>query len=201
MSQPFSLIVTDTSPLFTLVLAGALDVLLRPALPVRIPDAVYIEATRVHGAPGSEQIVEWINAHLDLVQIVPTDIGIDQQRRLEEGRTIRGLGEQAAIEALERFLRSDPIAQALLLFEDTDIEKRHAVVDQRVGLISTGDFLRELEAAGLIQSTDHILDLAAAQGRNIERQRHVGGDAPTRARLRQQLASRADQPGATRDNV
>jgi hypothetical protein len=201
VSQPFSLIVTDTSPLFTLVLAGALDVLLRPALPVRIPDAVYIEATRVHGAPGSEQIVEWINAHLDLVQIVPTDIGIDQQRRLEEGRTIRGLGEQAAIEALERFLRSDPIAQALLLFEDTDIEKRHAVVDQRVGLISTGDFLRELEAAGLIQSTDHILDLAAAQGRNIERQRHVGGDAPTRARLRQQLASRADQPGATRDNV
>jgi hypothetical protein len=194
VSQPFSLIVTDTSPLFTLVLAGALDVLLRPALPVRIPDAVYIEATRVHGAPGAEQIVEWINAHLDLVQIVPTDIGIDQQRRLEEGRTIRGLGEQAAIEALERFLRSDPIAQALLLFEDSDIEKRHAVVDQRVGLISTGDFLRELEAAGLIQSTDYILDQAAAQGRNVERQRHVGEDVPTRARLRQQLTRRADQP-------
>ncbi len=201
MSQSFSLIVTDTSPLFTLVLAGALDVLLRPALPVRIPDAVYIEATRVHGAPGAEQIVEWINAHLDLVQIVPTDIGIDQQRRLEEGRTIRGLGEQAAIEALERFLRSDPIAQALLLFEDTDIEKRHAVVDQRVGLISTGDFLRELEAAGLIQSTDHILDLAAAQGRNVERQRHVGEDSTTRERLRQQLGRRADQPGATRDRT
>ena len=201
MSQPFNLIVTDTSPLFTLVLAGALDVLLRPALPVRIPDAVYIEATRVHGAPGAEQIVEWINAHLDLVQIVPTDIGIDQQRRLEEGRTIRGLGEQAAIEALERLLRSDPIAQALLLFEDSDIEKRHAVVDERVGLISTGDFLRELEAAGLIQSTDYILDQAAARGRNVERQRHTGDDAPTRGRLRQQLARRADQPGATRDSA
>ena len=200
MSQLFSLIVTDTSPLFTLVLAGALDVLLRPALPVRIPDAVYIEATRVHGAPGSEQIVEWINANLALVQIVPTDIGIDQQRRLEEGRTIRGLGEQAAIEALERFLRSDPRAQALLLFEDSDIEKRHAVVDQRVGLISTGDFLRELEAAGLIQSTDYILDQAAAQGRNVERQRYVGENAQTRARLRRQLRLRRDQPTATRDN-
>jgi hypothetical protein len=198
VSQPFSLIVTDTSPLFTLVLAGALGVLLRPALPVRIPDAVYIEATRVHGAPGSEQIVEWINAHLDLVQIVPTDIGIDQQRRLEEGRTIRGLGEQAAIEALERFLRSDPIAQALLLFEDSDIEKRHAVVDQRVGLISTGDFLRELEAAGLIQSTDYILDQAAAQGRNVERQRHAGEDSTTRERLRGQLARRSDRSAATR---
>ena len=44
-------------------------------------------------------------------------------------------------------------------------QKRRAIVDQRVGLISTGDFLRELEAAGLIQSTDHILDQATAQGR------------------------------------
>jgi hypothetical protein len=191
----FSLIVTDTSPLFTLVLAGSLDVLLRPGLPVSIPDAVYIEATRVHGAPGAEQIVEWINMHLDLVRIVPTDIGIDQQRRLEEGRSIRGLGEQAAIETLERFLRSDPAAEALLLFEDADIERRRAIVDQRVSLISTGDFLRELEAAGLIQSTDHVLDQAAAQGRNVERQRTAGEDAATRERLRSQLVRRGNDPG------
>ena len=44
MGQPFSLIVTDTSPLFTLVLADALDVLLLRGLPVRIPDAVYVGA-------------------------------------------------------------------------------------------------------------------------------------------------------------
>ena len=158
MSNPFSLIVTDTSPLFTLVLAGALDALLRPGIAVNIPDAVYIAATRVHGAPGAEQIVEWINAHLDMVRIIPTDIGIDQQRRLEEGRSIRGLGEQAAIETLERFLHSDPEARALLLFEDSDVNRRRAIVEERVSLISTGDFLRELETAGLIQSADHILD-------------------------------------------
>lgn len=187
MSTAFRLIVTDTSPLCTLVLASSLDVLLRPGLPVSIPDAVYIEATRVHGAPGAEQIVEWINSHLDLVRIIPTDIGIDQQRRLEEGRSIRGLGEQAAIETLERFLRGDPAAAALLLFEDSDVGKRRAVVDQRVGLISAGDFLRELEAARVIQSTDHILDQAAARGRNVERQRQAGDDATTRERLRQQL--------------
>jgi hypothetical protein len=194
VTVPYSLIVTDTSPLITLVLAGSLDALLRPALPVRIPDAVYIEATRIHGAPGAEQIVAWINANLDVVQIVPTDIGIDQQRRLEEGRTTRGLGEQAAIETLERFLRSDPAAEALLLFEDSDIEKRRAVVDQRVGLISTGDFLRELEAAGYIQSTDYILDQAAAQGRNVTRQRQVGEVTTTRGRLRQQFTRRGDRP-------
>jgi hypothetical protein len=198
VSKPFSLIVTDTSPLFTLVLAGSLDALLRPGLPVSIPDAVYIEATRVHGAPGAEQIVEWINNHLDAVRIVPTDTGIDQQRRLEEGRSIRGLGEQAAIEALERFLRSDPAAEALLLFEDSDVEKRRAVVDERVSLISTGDFLRELESARLIQSTDYILDQAAAQGRNVERQRQAGDDAATREGLREQLRQQFDRPAPGR---
>jgi hypothetical protein len=166
VSGPYRLIVTDTSPLFTLVLADALDVLLRPGLPVSIPDAVYavyIEATRVRGAPGADRIVAWINDHLDRVRIIPTDIGIDQQRRLDEGRSIRGLGEQAAIETLDRFLRSDPQARALLLFEDTDIARRRAVVDERVDLISTGDFLRELEASRLIQSSDRIPDQAAAQ--------------------------------------
>jgi hypothetical protein len=193
VTKPYSLIVTDTSPLFTLALADSLDVLLRPGMPIRIPDAVYIEATRVHGAPGAERIVGWINDHLDAVQIVPTDIGIDQQRRLEEGRNIRGLGEQAAVEVLDRFLRSDPSAEALLLFEDTDIERRRVIVDERVGVISTGDFLRELEAARLIQSTDHILDEAAAQGRNVERQRLAIEDTTTRERLRDQLTGQ--QPG------
>jgi hypothetical protein len=187
LSETFSLIVTDTSPLFTLVLADSLDVLLRPGLPVSIPDAVYVEATRVHGAPGAEQIVEWINAHLEVVRIVPTDIGIDQQRRLEEGRSARGLGEQSAIETLERFLRLHPTAGALLLFEDSDVSKRRAIVDERASLISTGDFLRELEGAGLIQSSDYILDQAAAKGRNVERQRAASKEATTRERLRAQL--------------
>jgi hypothetical protein len=187
VSGPYRLVVTDTSPLITLVLADALDVLLRPSLPVSIPDAVYIEATRVRGAPGVDRIVAWINEHLDRVRIVPTDIGIDQQRRLDEGRSIRGLGEQAAIEALDRFLRSDPQARALLLFEDTDIERRRAVVDERADLISTGDFLRELEASGLIQSSDRVLDQAAAQGRNIERQRHAVSDLESRERLQEHL--------------
>jgi hypothetical protein len=89
---------------------------------------------------------------------------------------VREGSAQAAIEALERFLRSDAQARALLLFEDTDIQRRRAVVDERVDLISTGDFLRELEAAHLIQSSDYVLDQAAAQGRNIERQRQTVSD-------------------------
>lgn len=192
MNTPFSLIVTDTSPLITLVLADALNTLLRPGIAVNIPDAVYVEATRVHGAPGAEQIVTWINANIEMVRIVPTDIGIDQQRRFEEGRSARGLGELAAIETLERLLAANPLAEALLLFEDNDLTKRRAVVEDRVSLISTGDFLRGLEMAGLIQSTDHILDLAAEQGRNVERQRAASKDTGTRERLARQLGERGD---------
>jgi len=196
VTAPFSLIVTDTSPLFTLVLADSLDVLLRPRLPVSIPDAVYFEVTRVRGAPGADGIVEWINAHLDTVRLVPTEIGIDQQRRLEEGRSIRGLGELAAIEALERFIRASPDANALLLFEDSDIERRRVVIDDRVALISTGDFLRELERAGLIQSADHILALASERGRNVERQRLTVSGEGARRGLREQLSG----PGAMTRN-
>ena len=192
MSKPFNLIVTDTSPLLTLVLADALDTLLRPGIGVTIPDAVYVEATRVHGAPGAEQIVQWINGHLDSVRIVPTDTGIDQQRRLEEGRSTRGMGEQAALEALDRYLRSEHGAEALLLFEDSDIERRRAVVDERASLISTGDFLRALENAGLLQSADHILDQAAERGRNVHRQRQARSDEQTLERFSDQLASCRD---------
>lgn len=190
MSEPFDLIVTDTSPLLTLVLGGALDALLRPGLPVSIPDAVYVEATRIRGAPGADAIVEWINAHLDQVRIVPTEIGIDQQRRIEDGRSLRGLGEQAAIETLDRFVRRRPGAGAILLFEDSDLVKRRAVLEESVALLTTGDYLRELERAGLIQSADHVLDEAAARGRNVDRQRSPAVDADSRDRLRAQLAVR-----------
>jgi len=187
VNRAFTLIVTDRSPLITLALAGSPDALLRPGLLVSIPDAVYVEATRVHGAAGAGEIVEWMNAHLDQVRIVPTEIGIDQQRRFEEGRSTRALGEQAALEVLDRFLDSNPASEALLVFEDSDIAKRQAIIDERVSLITTGDFLRELEGAGLIQSADHILDRATERGRNVERQRRAGADAATRLRLRQQL--------------
>ena len=191
MSGPFRLIVTDTSPLFTLVLGQSLDSLIRPMLPVNIPDAVYVEATRVRGALGADSIIDWIGSHLDQVRLVPTSVGVDQQRRLEEGRSVRGMGEQAAIETLERLLETDSSAEALLLFEDSDVGRRRAVLDDRATLISTGDFLRELEGAGLLQSADHVLDQAAAFGRNVDRQRLSLTDPATLARFGQQLRDRS----------
>ena len=108
--RDFTLIVTDTSPLLTLALAESLDVLLRPGIPITIPDAVYVEATRVRGAPGASAIVAWINGYLDQVRIVPTEVGIDQQRRIEEGPSLRGLGEQGDIDELQPKKQSEDIA-------------------------------------------------------------------------------------------
>lgn len=180
MTNLFRLFVTDTSPLITLAMADALDLLLKPEIPISIPDAVYVEATRIRAADGATAILELLHENRALAAIAPTEIGIDQLRRLEEGRTIRGLGEAAAIESLDRFLASDESARALLLFEETDILRRRAVVDARVTLVSTGDFLRSLEAERLIQSSDEILDRAMASGRNVDRQR--GADSPPEAR-------------------
>lgn len=189
----FTLLVTDTSPLITLALADALDLLLRPGLDVSIPDAVFIEATRVRGAPGADRIVDWINTN-DAVRITPTAIGVDLQRRLDDGRSIRGMGELAAYETLNRFAAANPEGVALLLFEDNDIAKRRPPTEEQIYIIGTGNYLRALEAAGLLQSADYVLDEATVQGRNVERQRNSAGNE-TAALLAQQLVSDRDRRG------
>jgi hypothetical protein len=190
MNAPLRLIVTDTSPLITLALADELDLILRPGVPVSIPDAVYVEATRLRSAAGASLIVDWLNKNRSRAQIAPTEVGIDQLRRLEEGRSIRGLGEAAALETLDRFMSDQPEATALLLFEDSDVLRRRAVVEARVALVGTGDFLRALEAAKLIQSSDHILDKAAAAGRNMERQKRATSSLEATDLLRDHLLRR-----------
>lgn len=86
---------TDTSPLITLALADHSNVLTRRSLRVVIPDAVYVEATRVEGAPGASRLIAWLARHDDLVSIRPTETGLDQIERIRAGRSIRGLGAPA----------------------------------------------------------------------------------------------------------
>ena len=78
-----------------------------------------------------------------------------------------------------------------MLFEDSDVKTRRFVraLPERVAPLSTGDFLYELEKAGRIQSSDHILDIAEANARNIEAQREPQADEQTRALLREQLTA------------
>jgi len=184
----YKIIVSDTSPLITLAVANELDVLLIPKIPIQIPDAVYIEATRIKDAPGANLIGDWINRNTDMVRVVFTQTGIDQINRLEQHRPIRGMGETAAIETLTIFSQLHPHDRALLIFEDIDVAKRLAVLGDNASIISTGELLRVLELERRIPSAERILDKAAATGRTVEKLRQDSlQNASDRQELREQL--------------
>jgi hypothetical protein len=161
------------------------------------PDMVYAEVTRDLARLGAEEVVEWVRAHHGLVEIVPTHVFAEYQALLSvnERTRSRGRGEQAALEVLNFEAAADPALHALLLFEDNDIHVRSFVrlLPERVTALSTGDFLHELEPAGRIQSSDQILDAAAARGRNVEQQREPIAVEERQAVLREQLT----RPGQT----
>jgi len=56
----FSLVVTDSGPLITLAIAGSLDVLFLPNLPVIVPDMVRHEVIQDLSKPGAALVAEWI---------------------------------------------------------------------------------------------------------------------------------------------
>jgi len=191
VTQRLGLIVTDASPLITLGAARALPCLTIAKVPVFIPDMVYTEVTRDMARLGAEEVVEWVRANLGQVQIVPTQVFAEYQalQSINANARSKGRGEQSALEVLAYEIAADEELFAVLLFEDNDIQKREFVglLPDRVTVLSTGDLLHELEAAGHIQSSDHILDQAADRGRNVDRQREPKAAEPVRALLREQL--------------
>jgi predicted nucleic acid-binding protein len=195
--ERLGLIVTDASPLITLGAARALSCLTMAGVPVFIPDMVYAEVTQDMARLGAEEVVQWVRAHLGQVEIVPTQVFAEYQALLSINPQTRskGRGESSALEVLGYEIAVDEELHAVLLFEDNDIQARKFVraLPERVTALSTGDLLRELEAAGRIQSSDRILDEAAERGRNVERQRQPVAAEPARAVLREQLMRR-DRP-------
>lgn len=194
MTRRLGLIVTDASPLITLAAGEALECLVIPGTPVIIPDMVYAEVAEDLARLGADDIVQWVRRHHGQVEIAPTTVFTDFQaaRSINPRTRSRGRGEQAALEVLNAAIAEDADLEAVLFFEDADIRKRRFVraLPERVMALSTGDLLRELEAAGRIQSADHVLDLAAAKQRNVEAQREPQGDDEARVLLREQLARR-----------
>ena len=101
------IIVSDTPPLITLAAAKSLDYLLYPALPVIIPDAVFVEATNTAGKLGAQEILDWYREHMDTVRVEPTETFATAQLVARAGRRSRDLGERAALEVI----RSYPLAE------------------------------------------------------------------------------------------
>ena len=198
MSRRLGLLVTDASPLITLAAADALECLTIPGLRVLIPDMVYFEVTQDLAKTGAEDIVQWARRHQGQVELVPTSVFSEFQivRFADERARSKGRGEQAALEVLAAEIDKDPDLEAILLFEDNDIKRRQFVLGlpERVMALSTGDLLYELEAAGLIQSSDRVLDVAASKERNVALQRNPRSDENERSMLRRHLQSRNATP-------
>ena len=162
-----TIIVPDSSPLITLAAAKSLDVLLKPRLPVKIPDGVLWEATRHINMLGAREIVDWLAANEDAVQISVThehalrsdDVAADVKR-------IKDHGERCALEVVERLAEQDPSRQSILIYEDGDVTLLAIVNTDKIAVVTTASFLDEMERQKLIQSADHILDEAIAEGRN-----------------------------------
>lgn len=196
MTRRLGLIITDASPLITLAAGEALECLTMPGVPVIIPDMVYFEVTQDFAKLGSEEIVEWARRHRGQVEIVPTTTFAEFQtlRAINPRTRSRGRGERAALELLNAAIAEDPQLEAILFFEDSDIRRRQFVrgLPERVTALSTGDLLHELEAAGRIQSSDHILDLATTKERNVETQREPQADTDARRLLREHLTRRGE---------
>ncbi len=180
MALEIALFVVDAPPLITLAAAQALDYLLLPNLPVIIPDAVFHEATSAAGKLGAFEILDWYRAHTNQVRIEPTEI-FDQEMLLHEvlpGRKRpRDLGERAALEVVRTY-KLDDDARALLLSDDRDAERLLAIEPHKAILLTTWDYLRQLESAGRIQSADEVLESVRRAGRNPPVRDLWSGHAP-----------------------
>lgn len=167
MAVEIVLVVTDAPPLITLATAKSLDYLLYPDLPVIIPDAVFHEATAIAGKLGAQEILDWYRAHTPLVRIEPTQTFQDEMTLRENPghRPARDVGERAAIEVI----RSYPLpgdARALLLSDDRDAERLLVFEPEKAILLTTWDYLRQLEEAQRIQSADAVIEAVREAGRN-----------------------------------
>ena len=171
MAIDVTLIVSDAPPLITLAAAESLDYLLYSKLPVIIPDAVFHEATSAAGKLGAQQILAWYRIHTDQVRVEPTDIFRDEillQTALPGRKLARDIGERAALEVI----RSYPLeatARALLLSDDRDAERLLVFEPDKTILLTTWDYLRQLEEAGRIQSADAVMDAVRLAGRHPPR--------------------------------
>jgi hypothetical protein len=160
----FSLIVTDSGPLITLAIAGSLDVLFLPNLPVIVPDMVRHEVIQDLSKPGAALVSEWIRKNDPYrLTVRPTEVFEEFMllKSMNPATKTKNRGEQAAAEVLDRELESRDFG-AVLLFEDSAVRKTNFLtrLPDCVIVTSTSEFLFGLESRGLLQSAQSILERA-----------------------------------------
>ena len=175
----FSLIITDSGPLITLAVAGSLDALLLPGLPVIVPDMVRHEVIQDLSKPGAILVAEWIRAnHSHAVSVASTEIfeEFTVLKSVNPATKTKNRGEQAAAEVLGKALEDQDFG-AILLFEDSAVRKTNFLtrLPDCVVITSTSEFLFGLESRGLLQGAQLILQRAVDVRGNEILARHVAG--------------------------
>jgi hypothetical protein len=176
MAVEVAIIVADAPPLITLAAAQSLDYLLYPELPIVIPDAVFYEATQPAGKLVAQEILDWYRAHGDKVRVEPTQTFQDEMtlREMAGNKPARDLGERAAIEVVRNYPLSEN-RRALLLSDDRDTERLLVFEPEKAILLTTWDYLRQLEEAQRVQSADAVMEAVREAGRNAPK-RDLGSD-------------------------
>jgi hypothetical protein len=197
MALEIRLVVVDAAPLITLAAAQSLDYLLYPELPVIIPDAVFHEATAGANKLGAQAIIDWYRDNQENITVAPTEVFDAERQRSELSgyRPARDLGERAALEIVrDTRLIEGPDDRALLLSDDRDVQKLLVTDPERIVLLTTWDFLQQLEEAQRIQSAGAVFALVQAAGRNpVQRNLWRGHDPEIRDAVKSILDKSRDK--------
>lgn len=179
-----AIIVTDSGPLITLAIAGSLDALFLPNLPVIVPDMVRHEVIQDITKPGASLVAEWIRSNDPLrLTVRPTEVFEEYMllKSINPATKSKNRGEQAAAEVLGRELEGKDFG-AVLLFEDSAVRKTNFLtrLPDCVVVTSTSEFLLGLERRGLLpQSAQTILDQAVDVRGNEILARYLAGTEGT----------------------
>lgn len=164
--KPISLIVTDSGPLITLAISGALDTLLLSNVHVIVPDMVRFEVVNHQDKPGAKEVLNWLrNNESNNVTVGSTEVWEEFSilRNANPAIKSKNRGELAASEILERELKNGA-KSAIFLFEDSDVKKANFLIrmPDNVLVMSTSLFLDGLKHKGLIPDSDLILNKAVS---------------------------------------
>ena len=141
------LVVTDSEPLITLAMTGALDALFLPCAAVIIPDMVRYDIDQDLSMPGAAVVGDWIcRNEPDRLTVESTEVYEEflVLRAVNPATKIKNRCEQAAAEVVNRKLE-EPCLGVVLLFGDSAIQNAIFLtrVPESVVVVSTSEFLAE----------------------------------------------------------
>jgi predicted nucleic acid-binding protein len=170
--QRCTLVIPDSGPLISLYRANSLDVLLTLDMPIILVDEVVAEvAAKPDQSDQDATIAAFITTNDRVVKIARTDVGDDQVALRQAGlhKSGRNMGEAAIADfmakTMPQLIKNN--APVLLLYEDGDVKGKRMILPNNVHLLSTVGMLKGMERAGIIASSEVIIEAMIKSGRRF----------------------------------